>query len=172
MQLKNLKDALDLLGKTHFNRLWPEDAIKILAYEVEEITDKAMMETIKRVRLEISPSTFPALARIKDAMREEQAKLNVSSSPAEPRRRYENDNDFNKDFQKYGKLGEQTTKLMVGLFDGCLTKENYIEGLLVMDKAYPGIGFSQTAASLASRWREEPKGKQQPTGYIEIREAA
>lgn len=52
---------------------------------------------------------------------------------------------------KYGtSLADDANKLIQAALDGKLSNENLIEGMMVMDKQYSGIGWGEQAASLAA----------------------
>jgi hypothetical protein len=149
MQFNYLKEALDHLGKTHFQKTWPEASIKVASCEVEDIAERAMVKTVSRVMVEISPSAFPALKRIIDILKEEQVKINLAASPEEPKTRYQNDATPVLNRQTLGKMGMDSLRLIDGLLSGKLSRENFIEGMMVFNKVYPGIGWDEQAAQLA-----------------------
>ena len=157
MQYEFLKQGLDILGKTHFQKTWPDDSVKVMAMEVADIHDKAMVTTIARARVEISPATFPALKRIIDLLREEQVKINLSNSPAEASPRRVNDATPVLNRSSLGQLGMDSIRLIDALFDGKLSRENFIEGMMVFDKKYPHIGWGEQAASLAAYYSSQER---------------
>lgn len=165
MQLNYLSQALDHLGKTHFQKLWPAESVKVMALEVADIDDRAMVKTIARVMMEISPSTFPALKRITDILREEQVKINLSRSPEEAKTRKENDTEASNRRKGIGRMGFDSLRLIDALFDGKLTKENFIEGMVAFDQTFPCCGWKQQAGELAGyysgneRYQEEERAR-------------
>jgi len=157
VQASFLKQALDTLGKSHFNRSWPDDSVKLLGMEVVDIPDKAMLEVVKRIRLEISPSTFPALSRIKDMLQEEQKNINLANSPAEPMSRRDNDASF-----QQSKFGDKATeyhtrasKFCIKIANGELTHDQIIRTCEQFEKSYPGVGWKETELYFVKMYREQ-----------------
>jgi len=79
---------------------------------------------------------FPTISEIRRA---------ISQIPAKPVPRIEYKN-------KYESMPSDAEKLIQMALEGTISKENLIEGMLVMDKKYPGIGWSEDAASLAAHF--------------------
>jgi hypothetical protein len=148
-----IRQALGHIAQSHFQGTWPETAICCVIPELEPLPEVAMVAATKRVFMEFPPRLLPAIGKVVEVVRQESVKVNQSSSPPETKSRRDNDNDFRRDQQKFSKLGQRTMKLIEGLYDGVLTKDQYIEGNLAMDATYPGIGFRESATFLISRWR-------------------
>ena len=65
-------------------------------------------------------------------------------------------------------LHESASKLIEMHFDGKLSREGLIEGMLVMDKQFPHIGWKEQASSLVAYYRgEEDVDIHNPTHYQE-----
>jgi len=145
MQINFAIQALDHLGKTHFNKTWPKDSIQIISADIEQLSDKAMVEAVKRARIEISPSTFPALKRILDILKEEQIKINLSTSPMEPGTRRENDKEF---ISSFGNRSDEHAKramdLCMRIADGNMAVDKVIAYCGRMEKEYPNVGWRET----------------------------
>lgn len=157
MNQKYLIEALNHLGKIHFNRAWPEESIKVIASEVDDISDRGLAAAVKRAMVEISPSMFPSLKRMVELMREEQIKINLSNSaPDAPSRQY-NDAHPVIDRKTIGSMGIDSLRLIDGLLDGKLTKENFIEGMMVFDKKYPRCDWSDQAGKLAAHYSRQER---------------
>jgi|GEM_PF-5574204 len=158
MQFNYLSQALEHLGKTHFQKSWPLESIKVMANETADIEDNAMVQAIRRIRMEISPATFPPLKRVSDILKEEQVKINVSKSPEEPRSRQYNDAHPIIDVKKINEMGAQSLILIERLFDGKLTKEGLLDAMTkIMDKQYPGAGWGSEAAKLAGFYSRQER---------------
>lgn len=65
-------------------------------------------------------------------------------------------------YQPFGKTDEKLAvnacKLVNGYLDGKLSRQALIEGMCVMDKEYPHMGWSGEAAVLTQFFRETPEG--------------
>jgi hypothetical protein len=51
------------------------------------------------------------------------------------------------------KLADDSMRLINGHLDDKLTREHLIEGMMVMEKQYPGIGWREEASSLVNYYR-------------------
>ena len=141
MQYNTLKEGLDHIGKTHFNRAWSIDAINAITDDLKDTQDSVMVQITKRVYAEISPATFPPLSRIVAMAQEEQKKLNSANSPDEPKPRHVVDREFQ---QQFGGNHDQYVKrawaIIAMTVDYSVGRDKLVEGLGIMDKTYPGLG--------------------------------
>ena len=158
MRFDFLQQGLDTLGKSHFGKMWPEASIRVIALEIAEISDQALVATVARIRVEISPATFPALKRVVDILKEEQVKINLSKSPAESKSRRENDVYWSRFGEKAGEHAMRTMALWRKLDE--LTPDQIVEVCQRMDREYPGVGWHDTTMFYIRRARGEEVGLQ------------
>lgn len=89
-----VSQALQHLGKVHFGRSWSDESLVLIAEKFANYDNEAMVAAVKRIMLELSPTTLPPLSKIAEIVTQEQKKINQAKSPAEPKSRRENDKDF------------------------------------------------------------------------------
>lgn len=147
MEYGVFKVGLDHIGNVHFRRTWPEESIRAVAGDVQNISDRAMVLITKRVFAEISPAAFPPLKRITDMLNEEQRKLNSANSPDEPKPRHVQDREFAQQFGgQHDEYVKRAWAIIMITVNPDVPREKLIEGLGVMDKTYPGQGWRERQA--------------------------
>jgi len=155
MQYSYLKTGLDNIGQTHFGRPWPKEAIKAIAEDLQDVDDRVLVLITKRVYAEISPATFPPLSRIVNMAQEEQKKLNAVNLPDEPKPRHEIDREFQQQFgEKHSEYVKRAWAIIAMTVNHNVSRERLIEGLGVMEKTYPGIGWVECQMGEIRKHRE------------------
>ena len=155
MEIDFAFQAFEHLGKTHFGRTWPMASIRELADELELISERAMTASVKRVKIDFSPSAFPSLRRVLDVLQDEQKKLNLANSPAEPLSRQENDRQFSSRFGERASAHEAwAVKLCVGLATGDVGVEQAVEACEHLERNFPNVGWRETQAFFVRRCRD------------------
>lgn len=148
--------ALDHLSKSHFGRTWPNESMIVAASDLANIPDAAMIAAVKRIRLEISPASLPPLKRVTDIIQEEAKQINLANSPAEPKSRQDNDRDFRSRFgERANQHAHYALKIMAMATDPEIPHEKVLEGLQVMAKQFPGIGWEDCIADHIRQHRAE-----------------
>lgn len=156
MQPEFLSQALDHLGKTHFGRTWPKESMAIAADDMKDVPDAAAIQAVKRIRMEFSPASFPALKRVIDIIQEEAVKINMANSPAEPKSRYDNDREFRSRFgERANQHAHYAGKIWDMMIDPNVPAEKVLEGLQVMAKQYPGVGWEDCITDHIRKHRAE-----------------
>lgn len=148
--------GLEELGKNHFSRCWPMSSIRELEPELEQISEQAMVKMVKRVKIDLSPSSFPALKRIMELLKEEQAKINLMTALPEPLSRRENDKQFASRFgEKVSEHEKLSMALCIRIAEGFYTMEQRIQACEHMESRFPGVGWKGEAVHLIQQQRGE-----------------
>lgn len=130
-----------------FNKTPDKDISKILFFALQHVSIETAEECITQAIL--TEERFPTPAALKKCL---------ALIPARAMAKIE--------YQPFGhrdeQLAERSGKLINGYLDGKLTREVLIEGMQVMDKSYPGMGWSSEAAKLVSFFRETPPSNTSP----------
>lgn len=67
------------------------------------------------------------------------------------------------------KLAETAMKMVSAIIDGKLSREQIIDGMMIFEKQYPGIGWKEEAAKLVNYYRrsdEDAAERLNPSGLI------
>lgn len=149
MEQRQFLEGIQLISK-FFGSPWPSEAVATAYDSVKDMPIGAIHATHKRVYVEFPPRPLPAIGRIVEVIKQEAVKINLANSPAEAKSRRENDAQPVINKHGIGQIGIDSLKLIDALFDGKLSRENFIEGVMIFDKKYPHIGWGEQAASLAA----------------------
>lgn len=160
MESQQFTEWLSVISR-HFNESWPVDAVKAAFDCVKNEPNDALISSQKRVFMEFQPRPLPAINRITSLIMEEGRKVrsNIGASVENEWKDQKRgtDRDAKQFFgsEKSSKIKELSMRLIMGMLDGRLTQEQYIEGMMAMDKQFPGIGFREEATSLIRYYRGE-----------------
>lgn len=128
-------------------RTWPEH---MMAAAVESLTpypETAMINAIKRAALEFTPGMLPPIQRLIDVVVDEDKKLNLSSGLAAEHHRDSLKIPRHEE-SRFGEGGgrhqQYAMKLIKLTLDPSVSRMRVFEGLQIMAKEFPGVGWNES----------------------------
>jgi hypothetical protein len=134
---------------------WSEMAVSNVLADLEQCSDEAMRNAIKRISVEFAPGVLPAIMRVVDVVKAEQVKLNQANSPAEPLSRQQEDRDFQQQFGKgHDEYIERCWHVINMTLNPYVPRERIIEACGIMGSAYPGLGWYERELAEIRKYRD------------------